>query len=126
MPTLESIVAKLNEWVDAFAGLDTETQKSIITMAGYAAAIGPVLLIGGKLVGIMSSLCGAVSAVSGFFATGTMGVTGFGFALSGLLSPIGLVVAALATLGLAKHTLSELSEQQRMWNEQVEESVRRK
>ena len=37
--------------VDKFASLDDETQETIVKMAALAAAIGPVLLLGGKLAG---------------------------------------------------------------------------
>jgi len=40
-------VAGLVTW---FANLDKETKKTIVTMAAFAAAMGPVLMIGGRLI----------------------------------------------------------------------------
>jgi hypothetical protein len=42
--------------LEAFAGLPAPMQDAIIAFAGLAAAAGPVLTIGGKLVGVYGSL----------------------------------------------------------------------
>ena len=80
----------------AWEGLSPQMQETIIKLAGLAAAIGPVLAIGGKLVsGIGSLMTLAPKLVSGFQA-----VQG---ALSGVWAvmaahPIALVIAAIAAL----------------------------
>ena len=74
------IVKKLTELTQKFTSLDDETKKTIITVAGIAAAIGPLLLI----------VAGATSAF-GFLSS----------AIAFLVSPIGLAIAALVVLPIA-------------------------
>ena len=71
------IVKKLTELTQKFTSLDNETKKTILTIAGIAGAIGPVLIL----------IAGAVS---------TFGM--LGTAIGALVSPIGLAVAALVVL----------------------------
>lgn len=79
-PSIESASDKISEFAKWFTGLDDNTKKTIITVAGLVAAIGPLLIIGGKISSGISSI---------------MGLAG---KLSGLCSPIGLIVAAVAAL----------------------------
>jgi len=74
------IVKKLTELTQKFTSLDGETKKTIVTVAGIAAAIGPLLLI----------VAGATSAF-GFLSS----------AIGFLVSPIGLAIAALVVLPIA-------------------------
>ena len=74
------IVKKLTELTQKFTSLDGETKKTIVTVAGIAAAIGPLLLI----------VAGATSAF-GFLSS----------AIAFLVSPIGLAIAALVVLPIA-------------------------
>ena len=74
------IVKKLTELTQKFTSLDGETKKTIVTVLGIAAAIGPLLLI----------VAGATSAF-GFLSS----------AIAFLVSPIGLAIAALVVLPIA-------------------------
>ena len=79
---LQPVIDKVQAWIDKFNGLDESQKKTILKIAGIVAAIGPLLLIGGKLItGIGMLLAFAPFVVSAF---------------SVLISPIGLVVAAIA------------------------------
>ena len=49
LPIITPIIQKLVEAVKSFSSLDTATKKTIITVAGLAAAIGPVIIIYGQL-----------------------------------------------------------------------------
>ncbi len=77
---LTPIINKITELASNFTNLDGETKKTILTVAGIAAAIGPVLLI----------VAGATSAF-GFLSS----------AIAFLVSPIGLAIAALVVLPIA-------------------------
>lgn len=101
--SLQPMINKITELADKFVHADEKTQKIILTLAGIAAAIGPVLLVGGKLlVGIGKVLeygpqvVGAIKKV----ATGAK-------ALWGVLAahPIVLVIAGIAALVAAFVTL---------------------
>ena len=94
--SLQPMINKITELADKFIHADEKTQKIILTIAGIAAAIGPVLLVGGKLlVGIGKVLeygpriVGAIKTV----ATGAK-------ALWGVLAanPVFLVIAGIAAL----------------------------
>jgi hypothetical protein len=63
MPVAQDLVKWLRSGVDWFSDLSDETQKTILKMAGFAAAIGPVLLVGGKLVGTLSKIVKAFGPV---------------------------------------------------------------
>ena len=81
---------------NAWQGLSPQMQETIIKLAGVAAAVGPVLAVGGKLVsGIGSLMELAPKLVSGFQA-----VQGAMSALWGVMAahPIALIIAAIAAL----------------------------
>lgn len=81
---IQPIINKIQEWVDKFNSLDEGTQNTIVTIGLVVAAIGPLLLIGGKLItGIGMLLAFAPFVVSAF---------------SVLIGPVGLVIAAIAAL----------------------------
>lgn len=48
--SLQPMINKITELADKFVHADEKTQKIILTIAGIAAAIGPALLVGGKLI----------------------------------------------------------------------------
>lgn len=94
LPYLQQFVVWLTGLIDKFTNLDESTQKTILVIAGIAAAIGPVLLIVGKLttgVGNMittfGKIPGMVTSVQSGFTTLKTGFTnmheGFTLARSG-------------------------------------------
>lgn len=125
IPIVSKMVDKISEWVDKFASLDDETQENIIKMAGLAAAIGPVLSIGGKLARGTSSIISlfgklslgttaattTVASLGNASAIGATKVGGLGLAAKAstlLLNPWTAAIAAggLVAYGLYKN-LSE-------------------
>ena len=99
-PMIKSLAEGLKNAVSglrtAWEGLSPQMQETIIKLAGVAAAVGPVLTVGGKLVsGIGSLMELAPKLVSGFQA-----VQGALSALWGVMSahPVVAVIAALAAL----------------------------
>lgn len=107
---LRSLIDSATEALDAFIDLDEGTQKNILKMIGLAAAIGPVLWILGKLLIVLPHLAaglslvkGGVTKLAGAFQAGGAISAFFGKALgllkgafAFLISPIGLVIAAIA------------------------------
>lgn len=47
---LQPVIEKVQGWIDKFNALDDSTKKTIIKIAGIVAAIGPLLIVGGKLI----------------------------------------------------------------------------
>lgn len=94
--SLQPIINKITELAEKFIHADQKTQKLILTIAGIAAAIGPVLLVGGKLmVGIGNVLTVAPKIVGAVKA-----VAAGAKALWAVLAanPIVLVIAGIAAL----------------------------
>ena len=101
LPAFTEIVKKVNGFLKSLMDLDDQTKKTIAIIAGIAAAIGPVLIIIGK----MSIGFGAVAKVLPIVATGFRLLT-----TAMLANPIIAVAAAVTTLGVA---ISKYSKKQR-------------
>ena len=83
---LSDVVKKASKW---WGGLDDQQKKTIITVAGVVAAVGPVVTIIGKVV---SGVGGVISAVG----TVTTVLGGLGLTLGPVIAIIAGVAAAIA------------------------------
>lgn len=111
MPTISKIVEKIRQLVVYFTSLDEEQKKQIMKWAGIAAAIGPVLLVLGKLLtgvgGIISTgtkfltWSSSIAKAFGLISTGAGGVTAGLGAIISAAAPIAAIVAAVVALGVA-------------------------
>ena len=81
----DTFSTKLNDIATAFAGLDSSTKKTILKIAGFAAAIGPVFFVLGKVKLALAAVAGAIRTV---FSLAT---------LKSLLNPWTLAFAAIVT-----------------------------
>lgn len=82
-PIMEKVTSAIQSVVEWFTSLDDSTKETIVTIGLIVAAIGPLLVIGGKVMSGISSISTALSA---------LGSTSFG--------PIGLVIAGVAALAV--------------------------
>lgn len=107
MPYIEQLMGWLEGLTAKWDALDDSEKNQILRLAAIVSAIGPVLLVGGKLVsgiGTVISLGGKLTGGIGTLITkvtalsGTGGLGGLSTLLGALTNPIGLVVAAIATL----------------------------
>lgn len=90
VPTLTEGIRHLTEFVDSLNAMDDDTKQVILTFGMIVAAIGPMLLIFGKLA---SSISAIISLIGG---------TGGLAAIVGLLAgPLGVVIGLVATLTAA-------------------------
>jgi TP901 family phage tail tape measure protein len=113
LPHINALLDKVKEWVDGFKNMDEGSQRTALKIAGVAAAIGPLLMIGGKLVTGIGALMSAFSTVSTAIGVATGAVTtasgaagALGAAFTVLTGPVGLAVAGIAALtagGIALH-----------------------
>lgn len=95
-PMLVDIAGSLAEGVSALSeawnGLSPEMQDTIIKVAGIAAVAGPLLVIGGKVIGGISSIAGGIGSL-----TGTLG---------GLTSAAGTAAAPVEAAGGSFSTMA--------------------
>ena len=88
MPMIKSIVAVMQKFVDWVNSLDEGQKKLVVTLGLIAAAIGPVLIIVGKLSSLIGTLIPLISGAGGIGAALTALATG----------PIAIVIAAVVAL----------------------------
>lgn len=90
VPTLTEGVRHLTQFVDNLNAMDDDTKQAILTFGMIVAAIGPMLLIFGKLASSISAIIGLIGGTGGLAA------------IIGLLAgPLGVVIGLVATLTAA-------------------------
>lgn len=95
LPIITPIISELKEMVKRFSEMSPETQKSIMAFAAFAAALGPVLMVAGKVVG---SIGGILTAVPKISAALTAAGPAISAALAAITGPVGIAIAAAAAL----------------------------
>ena len=67
LPTINKFLDKVTVVLNWFGNLDDKTKKIIVTIGGVAAAIGPALLVAGKVAFSINSIVEATSKLSNVF-----------------------------------------------------------
>lgn len=94
-PFIRDVVQKIREWVDWFNQLDPATQDMIVKLGIFAAAIGPVLIVVAKLIGVFKLLkMTAISTFSKVVMGNNLMFKSFMF----LASPVGIVITTIVAL----------------------------
>ncbi len=143
-PAITDLATKIGELADKFSALPEETQKNIIKFAALVAAIGPVLSIGGKLAGGVSSIIElfgkftaattapttVVASLGNAAAIGATKVSGLGLAAKAstlLLNPwtLGLAAAGVATYELYKNLNEDAIPAIDLFGDSVSESTQK-
>ncbi|WP_440894975.1 phage tail tape measure protein [Amphibacillus sp. Q70] len=130
IPAVTDAVEWGTDLVRKFGELDDETQKQILTMAGLAAAIGPVSLVAGNLTTTiggafrgMSKLTEVIGtrATKGTLTGGLTGLVGTG----GTLALAGAGIAGMAWAGyeLYQHLNTELIPEVDLFSDEVSDST---
>ena len=111
MPTIRAVVGRIQEFVDKLNSMDDTQKKQLIKIAAIVAAIGPLLMVGGKLIAGVGKLMQLAPAIS----TALKGVSsifgGVGASAGAALAPIAAVVAAIGVLVAAFMNLWKNNEQ---------------
>ena len=98
-PTIQQIIDKANDLLQQFLSLDKSQRQAIVKWAAFAAAVGPVVLVLGKVVGAVGTVTGAMgkafTALGKFSAKVSMAGGGLGGFIKTLASSK-LAMAALA------------------------------
>ena len=123
-PYIVAAANKIQELVNKFINLPESTQKTILAITGVAAAIGPVLLIIGKLISVGSTIFGVLSKVTSAIASVSAGTGTLSTVLTAITGPIGIVIGVITALGAAFVYLFNTNEQFRnkameVWNSLV-------
>ena len=92
------MIEKATELADKFRQLSPEEQQHIAKMALMAAAIGPVLIMFGKLIIFSSQVFGAISRLRGAIAGIKKAADIAKMGIGALTSPMALAVVAVAAL----------------------------
>lgn len=87
LPVIKQLSTAFQNLMNWLNGLDESQKRTLVTILEIVAAIGPLLLIFGKL-------SAAISSVIGLFS----GTGGLATAMTVLTGPIGVVIAAIAAL----------------------------
>lgn len=90
LPTIKNLASGLQNLMNWINGLSDSQKKTVVTVLSVIAAVGPLLVIFGKL-------STAISAIIGLFS----GAGGLSVAFTALTGPIGWVIAAVAALAAA-------------------------
>lgn len=95
LPFFEKATTLLQEFSKWWGSLDQDTKNWIITIAGIAAAVGPVLIVLGSLMGSVTKIVGGVKSFIGVWQglAGLFGMSGGWFALA--VIAIGALVTGL-------------------------------
>lgn len=91
LPVLEGAIGAFQRFSEWFGNLSPETQQFIVKIGLIAAAIGPVLLILGKVTGV-------VGTVISSFSAGGQAIGLFTKAIGFITSPVGIVIGVIAAL----------------------------
>ncbi|QTB29074.1 phage tail tape measure protein [Lysinibacillus sphaericus] len=98
IPFVLKMVELVEPWIEKFANLSEKTQKTILVLGGLAAAIGPVLIVGGALVSSVGTIISAVGGLSMAIGVAGGATTAFGATLSLITGPVGWAIGAIALL----------------------------
>ena len=90
-PTIDKVVNKVKEFTTWFKNLDDNTKQMIVKIGMIVAAIGPALIIFGKM---STGISGVIKTVTGL----TSKIGGMSGVLSALTGPVGIVIAIIAAL----------------------------
>ena len=114
LEALSGVLASLSEWWNS---LNPATQEWIVKLALVAAAIGPLLIIGGQLVSSVSTIGGAVGGIIGKFtsfgtsaATAAAGGTSAAASFGTLAGTALLLVAAGAAIFMIGEAMSVMAD----------------
>lgn len=96
MPAIKTIVGWVQQFVDWLNGMDEGTKKVITTVALLAAALGPVLIVIGKVVSAVGTIMTVVPKVAGVINTVKTAFAALNTTM--LANPIFLIIAAITAL----------------------------
>lgn len=123
---VQPLIEKVTEFVDKLNSLDDAQKQQIIRYAGIAAAVGPCLLVFGKLIIFASKVMTAFSkihAAGGLVKAGFAAFTGPGAIVIGIIGAIVAIAAVFIThMDEVKASIQTLSENAAPYLQQLGDS----
>lgn len=98
MPYIQKFVGWVQQLVEKFSNLSKEEKEHIIKIAAIAAAIGPLLLVGGKLLTGLATMMKTFNTLKTSFVALKTGFTGLSVAIGGISAPVIAVIAVIVAL----------------------------
>ena len=105
MPKIRAAAKKIQEFVDKLNGMNDEQKETVVKIAAVVAALGPMLILFGKVTSTVGSAMKGFSGLTkgiaklGVKIAGSSGsITGLGSALGAVAGPVLAVVAVVGTL----------------------------
>lgn len=105
MPKIRAAAKKIQEFVDKLNGMNDEQKETVLKIAAVVAAIGPMLILFGKVTSTVGTAMKGFSGLTkgiaklGVKIAGSSGsITGLGSALGAVAGPVLAVVAVVGTL----------------------------
>ena len=126
MPYIEKAMTYVEGLVEKWKALDDEQKEAILKFAAIAAAIGPVLLVVGKLIAGFGSIVTVVGKVVSGIGTLISSAGGLSGVFAALASPVTIIVAAIGTLAAGFLYLYNTNEQFRNSVQQTVASLQEK
>lgn len=100
-PTIQKVADAIQKAVDWFNSLSDSQRETIAKIAMVVAAVGPLLVVGGKIVSSIGTIVGGAKTFVKAFSGIKTAISAVGSAFTFLTSPIGLaVVAIVGVIGL--------------------------
>jgi len=134
MPKIRAAAKKIQEFVNKLNGMNDEQKETVVKIAAVVAAIGPMLILFGKVTSTVGTAMKGFSGLTkgiaklGVKIAGSSGsITGLGSALGAVAGPVLAMVAVIGTLAAAFATLWKTNDEFReniigTWN-QIKETV---
>lgn len=111
MPAIQKITEKLQDFANWLNNLNEDQKKTIVTIATVVAAIGPALLILGRVFRTISKLSGVIQAALKVLSPLGGVFKGLATAVGGISAPVVAVIAAIGLLVAAFKHLWDTNEE---------------
>ena len=98
MPVIREIATKIQAFIDKLNAMDPATKQTIVKIALVSAAMGPLLVVIGKVISSVRSLMTFISKVPTMIAGAKTAFSTLGAAIGGISAPVVAVVAVIAVL----------------------------
>lgn len=111
LPVVKDLSVHISNVSRKFAELDPNIRSNIVQTGLLVGAIGPVLMLGGKIISGIGTVAGGLASLSSKMALASLGTTGLTSTIAAALGPIGLTVGTVGALGLAYASLNRYMNQ---------------